>query len=328
MRRLAAAVSLLLGTVLCAAEVTTVSQELRLQDDKASQVLRAFSGDRELFAYNYADSLDLPHFFPLNTPSGKNLLVQKTEPYPHHRSFWVSDTVERDGIRGDIYNAYYSGVKVGKRQHQSPFNTRSRHEAFSNIRVDNDGNTVAYEEKLVWETSATETAFPLLNEYRQVTIHNMDDGSYLINFGFRLSADYGDVKFVSDAVHYAWPYLRINSQFSGDGGGTITSDTGTTGQIATNLKPHRWIDYSNSVNEVTEGVAVFQTPNGETPKWLTREYGTFGPRRTDDKSGKPFTLSRGESLEQRVGVYVHKGNVHTGNVADVYKRYAQGEFSE
>lgn len=328
MRRFALAAALLLNTVMCPAEVTTSTAGLRLKDDQGGQVLRAFSGDRELFAYNYAGSWDLPHFFPLNTPSGKNLLVQKTEPYPHHRSFWVSDTVERNGVRGDVYNSYYSGVKTGKMQHKSPFNTRSRHEAFSNFQTKDRWNSVSYEEKLVWETSATESAFPLLNEYRQVSVHEMNDGSYLMDFSFRLAADYGDVKFVSDAVHYAWPYLRINSQFSGEGGGTITSDTGTTGQVATNLKPHYWIDYSNTVGDVTEGVAVFQYGTSEAPKWLTREYGTFGPRRMDDKSGKLFVLRQGKSLEQRVGIYVHKGDVESGNVADVYGRFVQGGLRE
>ncbi len=326
MRRWTAACCLLLSTALCSAEATT--RGVRLEVDKEKFQLKALTGDRELFVYNYADTWELPHFFPLNTPSGKNLLVQKTEPYPHHRSFWVSDTVERDGVKGDIYNAYYSGVKTSPKQHKPPFNTRSRHESFSDISQSSAGKTISYEEKLVWETSATETAYPLLNELRVVKVHELEDGNYLLDFAFTLVADYGDVRFISDAVHYSWPYLRINSQFSGEGGGTITSDTGTTGQKATNLLSHRWIDYSNTVDGETEGVAMFQITDGEPRKWLTREYGTFGPRRPDLQSGKPFTLSEGESLKQRVGIYVHRGDVESGQVAEVYKRYTAGEFDK
>jgi hypothetical protein len=53
----------------------------------------------------------------------------------------------------------------------------------------------------------------------------------------------------------------------------------TASQEATNMKTSCWIDYSNTVGGVTEGVAMFQWPDGKEHRWLTREYGTFGPRR-------------------------------------------------
>jgi hypothetical protein len=90
------------------------------------------------------------------------------------------------------------------------------------------------------------------------------------------------------------------------------------------MKPALWIDTSNSVDGVTEGVAVFQWPDGQTHRWLTREYGTFGPRRPDDRSGKPFTLQQGGSIVQRVGVLVHKGDVSTGRVRERYEEYVKG----
>ena len=65
-------------------------------------------------------------------------------------------------------------------------------------------------------------------------------------------------------------------------------------------------------------MAVFQWPDGREHRWLTREYGTFGPRRPDDRSGKPFTLKKGESITQRVGVLVHKGDVAAGRVRERY----------
>jgi hypothetical protein len=87
------------------------------------------------------------------------------------------------------------------------------------------------------------------------------------------------------------------------------------GQEATNMKTSCWIDYSNTVGGVTEGVAMFQWPDGKEHRWLTREYGTFGPRRPDSQSGKPFTLKKGESIRQRVGILVYKGDLITGRGA-------------
>jgi hypothetical protein len=77
---------------------------------------------------------------------------------------------------------------------------------------------------------------------------------------------------------------------------------------------------------IPEGVAVFQWPDGREHRFLTREYGTFGPRRPDDRSGKPFTLKKGESITQRVGVLVHNGDAAGGRVRERYKKYVKGAW--
>jgi hypothetical protein len=85
------------------------------------------------------------------------------------------------------------------------------------------------------------------------------------------------------------------------------------------------MDYFNTIEGKTEGVAVFQMPDGSNHCWLTREYGCFGPRRPDEKSGKPFILKKGESITQRVGILVHRGDVKTGRVDERYKQYIKGD---
>ena len=91
------------------------------------------------------------------------------------------------------------------------------------------------------------------------------------------------------------------------------------------MKVARWIDYSNTIEGKAEGVAVFQRPDGQEHRWLTREYGTFGPRRPDSQSGKPFTLEKGDSITQRVAILVHLGDVKTGRVAERYQQYVKGK---
>jgi hypothetical protein len=71
---------------------------------------------------------------------------------------------------------------------------------------------------------------------------------------------------------------------------------------------------------------VFQFPDGAEHQWLTREYGTFGPRRENARSGKEFTLKKDRSMIQRVGVLVHRGDVKSGRVAERYQLYAVGEL--
>ena len=107
----------------------------------------------------------------------------------------------------------------------------------------------------------------------------------------------------------------------------LGDDRGRKGQKATNGKYARWFDYSNTVEGQTEGLAVFSHTDNEHPhRWLTRDYGTFGPRRIDEKSGKPFTVAKGESISQRVGILVHQGDAKDGKVAARYAAYVAGEL--
>ncbi len=293
---------------------------VHLHQDESQGMLQIYIDGCEVLAYQYAAWRDLPHFWPMNSPSGKNILVEQTEPYPHHRAFWFADTVRLNGGRRvSTYNALYTGQVIGTKAFGPPFNDHIRHIVFT--KTEADGSRAEIEEKLIWEMDGSA---PLLDEHRHLVIHALGHGEYLMDIVFRLTASYGDVEFVSDAVHYAWPYLRLHPRFSGENGGIITSDTGAVGQEDTNMKIARWMDYSNILDGVAEGVAVFQWPDGRDHRWLTRTYGTFGPRRTDDRSGKSFTLLKGESISQRAGILVHKGTAQTGRVAERYKGYISG----
>lgn len=300
--------------------------ELRL--DEAAGILGVFLDGREVLVYQFAASFDMPHICPLNTPSGKNLVVQKTEPYPHHRAFYIADTVRLDGGREvSVYNGLYTGGEMaGEGETKGsdfgpPFNDHIRHVEF--VRLEAEGSQAVVETKMVWEM---DESVPVLDDRRDLALNDLGEGEYIIDLVFSLTAAYGDVEFVSDEVHYAWPFLRLNPEFSAESGGTLEADDGRRGQEATNLKVALWMDYSNTIDGVTEGVAVFQWPDGRDRKWLTRDYGLIGVRRVDERSGKPFTLKRGESIAQRVGILVHKGDARSGRVAERYALYIEGQW--
>lgn len=298
------------------------SSSIRLQKNDRIGQLHVLIDSREAFTYQYTSWLDLPHIFPMLSPSGKNLLVQQNEPYPHHRAFYFGDTVRFKGDRKvSIYNALYSGQSIGANAYGPPYLDHIRHVEF--VRLETEDNRAVIEANLKWEMDGS---IPVLDEKRNMVVYPLEDGEYLIDITYTLTAAYGDVEFVSDDVHYAWPFLRIHPKFSGQNGGTIISNNGAQGEEATNMKVALWVDYSNTVKGKTEGVAVFQKPDGFDHRWLTREYGIFGPRRSDNLSGKPFVLTKGESLTQRTGILVHRGNAKTGRVAERYKTYISSEW--
>jgi hypothetical protein len=297
-------------------------QTIELRQDEETGHLHVLIGGKEAFTYRYTSWLDIPHIWPLNSPSGKSMLVQQTEPYPHHRSFYVADTIRLNGRRDvSTYNALYSGQSIGKECYGPPFRDHIRHDMFT--RLEAEGNRAVIGAKLVWVMNGDT---PVLEDQRFLVIYPLGKGEYLIDMTFELVASYGEVEFVSDDVHYAWPFVRMHPRFSGESGGTISADNGATGEANTNMKVARWIDYSNTIDGVTEGLAVFQFPDDKKHRWLTREYGIFGPRRPDAKSGKPFMLEKGQSITQRVGILVHAGDVKAGRVAKRYKQYIQGKW--
>lgn len=290
------------------------------RDDSKAEIAFLIDG-RDAVAYRHGPAVDLPHFYPLRSPSGRSLTVDKNEPYPHHRSLWFADTVELAGQRKvSFYDAYYSR-REGKDEKEA-FRDRVRHVDFAP--GDIEGNRASAAMRLLWEM---DEKVPVLDERRELKLVALGDGEYFMDLTFTLTASYGDVRFVSDAVHYAWPYVRMAKEWSVDEGGTIADSNGGKNQSQTNGKVSQWVDYSNTVAGRTEGLALLSHPGNAHPhRWLTRDYGTFGPRREDSKSGRPFVLRKGESLSQRVGVLVHRGDALGGRVAERYKEYCEARL--
>lgn len=296
---------------------------VEFKTDEARGQMQILIGGQEVLVYVLGNDVDLPHFFPVRSPSGKSMTVEQTEPYPHHRSFWFADTVQLEGQRQvSFYNAFYSGTGDQKNP-KPPFRDHIRQVAFTQQR--SGAGQAELAAKLLWEMD--DGKIPVLDESRQMRIVALGRGEYFLDLHYTLTASYGDVTFRSDAVHYAWPFIRLNDDFNAKGGGMLVNSEGQTGQTNTNMKVARWVDFSRAGAPDAEGLALFSHPANEHPHaWLTRDYGCFGPRRVEAKSGKPFTLKRGETLQTRAGVLIHKGDVQSGRVAERYQAYAAGKL--
>ncbi len=315
---LALAACFLTTSVLCAAE-----SRVSFQDNPADGEMRIVVDGQDAIVYQYGDDQDLVHFYPVQSPFGQSMTVQKTNPYPHHRSFWFGDKVKLDGSRAvGFYGALYSGSTRGI-DAKPPYKDHVRHMAFEEGKAEKD--QAELKASLIWEMDGDT---PVFDEQRAMRVKALGDGAWLMDITYTLTAEYGDVEFVSDAVHYAWPYLRMNKIFSVKGGGTITNSEGGVNQAGTHDKTARWVDYSSTVDGQTSGLAIFTHPSTgpESPKWLTRDYGCFGPRRADEKSGKPFMVAKGESISQRVGILVHRGDVKAGQVPERFAAYVAGDL--
>jgi hypothetical protein len=302
------------------------ASSLHVDTEAGRTVVR--QGDRELIAYEHGPNFAIPHFFPLTSPSGKLLIAQHPEPYPHHRALWLTDRVQLEG--GPDVDFYHHWKNyVDKESPELGHLHVIRHDKMTSADVVN--GVALVEAGLTWITNVLDSdgtaikggGTPVLDQVMSLRVRDLGNGEALCDLTWALTASYGPVHFKSDWIHYGWPFLRISPPFAGDAGGVILSDTGARGQAETNGKYARWIDYSNVVEGIAEGVSVFIVPgpNGELPKWLTREYGTFGPRRVDAFSGTKFVLAEGESIHGRAGIFVHSGDESTARIDDRYNEY-------
>jgi hypothetical protein len=291
---------------------------IELVDDAGAGALSFRIGGEEAFAYRYGPEWAIPHVWPLNAPSGRSLLVQRTEPFPHHRSLWIVDRVQlAGGPDTDYYHEWKNLVDPGDPAvgHHSFL----RHDGFELLRESAGGAEAVA--RLSWIARGEPVLDQVLRLRLEPAGETLADG-YLLHLDWSLTAAHGEVRFLSDWVHYAWPFLRMDPAYSGEQGGTIVDDQGRRGQEATNAQYAAWVDYSNTVDGRTEGLAVIPPADGRPRKWLTREYGTFGPRRPDEWSGTGFTLARGETLAGSVVIFVHPGDAAAAGVAGLAERLA------
>ncbi len=295
-------------------------QVLRLQRDDAAGQLGVEADGKRLFCYQYGVQEPLPHYWPIFSPTGKVLTVQQTEPYPHHRSFWIADHVRAaDSEAVDFY--HWTKNTTTQDSTISDLRHRIRHLSFARVEVENQRAYI--EADLQWLVDGEQ---PIMDERRSLRVVALGAGEYLLDLTWELRAAHGPLQFVSDQVHYAWPFVRMHPSFSGQQGGTIVNDSGQRGQAATDGKAALWIDYSNDVDGLTEGLALMWYPDGQTHSWLTREYGTFGPRRSAAKHGTKFTLAAEEVLQGRVGLLIHRGDAALGRVAERYQQYIKDQL--
>lgn len=316
---------LFLVASLCGGGWASAADAIAFESDAGQGSLRILIGGREALVYSYGTNWDLPHFYPVRSPSGASMTVEKPDPYPHHRSFWFADTVQLEGQRQvSFYNALYSG-RGDKQDPQPPFRDHIRHVRLTLTDASPAEQKRELSAQLIWEMD--DGKIPVLDETRRIIITALTNGEYFLDLEFTLVANYGAVTFQSDAVHYAWPFIRLNHEFNASAGGILVNSEGERGEADTNMKIARWVDFSRGSGATAEGLAMFSHPANESPhQWLTRDYGCFGPRRIAAKSGKPFVLARGEKISTRVGVLVHRGDVQSGQVAARYQLYSNGKL--
>ena len=183
---------------------------IELKPNDAQGQLQILIDGKEALVYQYGKDVDMPHLYPVRSPAGKLLTIQKTAPYPHHRSIWFGDKVQLDGqaLPVSFYDPLYS--QTDKKDSHSPYRNRIRHVKFLTQESTAAGANIRAQ--LIWEADLGK--LPVLDEVRSLHVTALGGGEYFLDCRFEITAAYGDITFRSDRTHYAWPYIRMHPQFA------------------------------------------------------------------------------------------------------------------
>ena len=227
------------------------------RNDRQSQ-LRVLIDGREAVVYQYGADLDFPHYYPVRSPSGKPLTVQYADDkHSHHRSIWVNDIVQPPNH--DPISYYAIGLKEDSKRTAKGFRECIRHVKFLGEEV--NGGKATIKTQATWLADFGQLR--VLDEFREVRVVPLGKGEYLLDLRFEVKASYADMTFVSEWNHYAWPYVRMHSRFDvKQGGGKVTNSLGGINEQGTHEKRAHWMDCSNCVDGVTEGLTMFAEADG------------------------------------------------------------------
>lgn len=287
-----------------------------------------FSVGKELVArYNAGPNVPKPYFFPVLAPGG--LKVTRSVPpepgdatdHPHQASAWFCHgDVIPEGVE---LKAKIKGVKG-----VDFWSINTGHGKMVCVKAQANGNSVDTVNE--WQTAE---GVKILDEKRTIHLEPVE-GGYLFTIDVDLHASvcpitFGDTKEGSMGVRVP------DAMTEGKGRGVLTNADGKT--VEKNLWGQKsdWCDYSGPVTKAegaaVAGIAIFDHPsNKHRCCWHSRGYGLmaanpFGRKSFPATKDDPqlVRLDKGEHLKLRYGMFIHKGDVKEGKVADAYARFAK-----
>lgn len=252
-------------------------------------------------SYRFYDDEKYPFFFPVNGPvSGGSVTSMRNGVYPHHSSlFFGCDRVNggnywQEGLeRGRI-------ISVGARV------------------VETGGDKAVIVDECIWKRPDADAP---VKDKRVITISAPNPGLYQIDFEVEMEM-LMDVTI--QKTNHSLFSARIAEDLTVKQGGTMTNSFGDVGEKATFGKPAPWMDFYGTRKTGVEGIAILQHPSCKwyPSKWFTRDYGFMSPTPMWwPENDKETVLAKGEKINLKYRVLVHKGTSEEAGVAKLFEAF-------
>lgn len=257
----------------------------------------------ELTRYFFGANLQRPFLYPLHGPSGRSLTrmghPRDPQGHKHHNSVWISHQ--------NVHGAnFWEDVATNQIVHVAL------------ERLEDGNETALAVARNEWRSGGV----PLLSERRQITVHSLGRGEWLLILDLRFEPVNNPVTLGPTAFGFVGVRMAKTIGVR-DGGGLIRNSQGGVNEAGCFRKPARWVDYSGAITETArEGITLMDHPSNfshPTP-FHVRDDGWMGAAAT--LAGERV-IRADQPLELRYALYIHAGAPDPAEIERVYERFVR-----
>lgn len=300
--------------------VRRASQAGKLEVGEEELRYRLAWGGRLFLAYNkgstkYGDFYrSKPDFFPVLTPSGRQVTQTRAYRFNHHHSIWIG-------------HAKINGVNVFHDNNPTRDNlgdiTIERAEdrfveAPASLADAVEPGTMA------WRLETTngwvaKDGRRLCTEHRGITVTPAAFGgrAHVLDVVSRLEASDGDIDLEKDT--HAYIGVRVADTMDEEDGGRLRNANGQEGEAGCMGQAAAWCDYAGEVAGQPVGVTLLVHPANPPTAFFARGYGTMLANPTLHGS---LRIAAGESLTQRFRLLIRDGDWTKDELDAAHRAYA------
>jgi hypothetical protein len=243
-----------------------------------------------------------PDFYPVLSPSGREVTTSSAYRYNHHHSLWIGHA------RANGVNFFHDN---------NPERPNLGDIVLEQAHVDLlDGGSAAR----VRTTNAwvAKDGRRVMAERRDFVVRPGVHGgaAHAIDLLSELHASEGPVELGQDT--HAYLGVRVADTIDEEDGGRILNSNGQEHEAGCMRQEADWCDYSGLVAGQPVGVAIMHHPQNPPAAFFTRAYGTVLSNPT---LLAPVRIEAGQRLLQRWRVLVHEGDAHTFELPAAYAAY-------
>ncbi|QVL30055.1 PmoA family protein [Telmatocola sphagniphila] len=313
------------------------SQEIVVGEGK----LEFKSGGELVTTYYHGKEVAKPYWWPLNAPGEitvtrgypivKDLPKETSKDHPHHKSGWFchGDVIpEGLTIKTKTADPHVKGVDFWS---ELPGHGVIRCTKVGEItKKPHEASVVTYND---WNSA---DGVKVLEEVRTITLVDLNKTGRLIIMDSELIASqcpitFGDTKEGSFGVRISDQIREVIDEKKKIHGGTLTLADGKTLEKNVWGQVSHWCDYSGKQDGKEAGLTIFASPKNTIPTaWHSRAYGLmaanpFGREVSGFPSQKGkrdlVKIARGDKLKLTYVIYLHTGDVKSGQVTEAYEKF-------
>jgi hypothetical protein len=241
-----------------------------------------------------------PFFYPVNGPSGASVTSMRNGTYPHHSSLFFGC----DKVNGGNY--WQEGIARGQIL------------AIQTQIKETGGDRAVIEQECIWHRP---DALAPIKDFRTIVISAPSEDIYQIDFNISLEM-LMDVTI--DKTNHSFFSARMDPDLAVINGGTMINAEGDQSEKGTFGQASPWMDITGKRGDVLEGLCIMQHPDNRwyPAPWFTRDYGFFSPTPMYwPENGEFIKMAKGDVLNLKYRVLVHRGDLKTSNIADLFEQY-------